>query len=40
MEIYQENIFDLFEEENEIPLQIREDTKKGVFVEGLAEKVN
>jgi len=41
MEITADSIFDLLAEPNEniAPLQIREDPNKGVYVEGLIEKV-
>ena len=41
MELNMENIIDLFADSKEapVPLQIREDTNQGVFVEGVAEKV-
>ena len=37
IQIYNEKIFDLFQDSNVNPLAIREDADEGVFIEGLSE---
>lgn len=34
-EIYQEKVFDLLTEQSNVNLQVREEPKKGVFVDGI-----